>query len=185
MIITAGLYKGRKVKSVPTNDVRPTSSKVRESIFNIIQSSIADSVMLDLFAGSGIMGIEAASRGTKRVIFVEKSSRVVKNLRENLSNFDFNYEIIYSDAFQSLSRFNEKSFDIIFLDPPYNSNMLELVLTKIKNKSLLKPNGLVILEHPSTLEISIEDYSEYFQPVKEKKYGDTTVTIFTEAANQD
>lgn len=179
MIITAGSFKGRHVKTVQTHDVRPTSSKVRESIFNIIQTSIANSVMLDLFAGSGIMGLEAASRGAQKVFFVEKSLHVIRLLEENLGHFDIAHEIIRSDAIHALERFKPEYFDIIFIDPPYNSKLIELSLDKIVKHNLLKQDGVIILEHASTMDVHEKIDRNCFEIVKEKKYGDTSITIIT------
>ena len=179
MIITAGSFKGRKVKTIQSLDVRPTSSKVRQSIFNMIQSSITDAVMLDLFAGSGIMGLEAASRGAKKVIFVEKNVEVIKILEENLNNYNFEHKIIHSDAIHALDRFSENSFNIILIDPPYNSNLIELSLAKIMKNNLLAKNGLIIIEHSSSFDIAKKLNTDYFEILKDKKYGDTSITIIS------
>ncbi|MFH0701977.1 MAG: 16S rRNA (guanine(966)-N(2))-methyltransferase RsmD, partial [bacterium] len=158
MIITGGSEKGRKVKTTKSKEIRPTSSKVRQSIFNIIQSIdklYPDMVMLDLFAGSGIVGIEALSRGIKQVVFVEKNPNAVKILRENLSNFDFNYELIFSDALAVLEELQNQVFDIIFIDPPYASGLIEPVLEKIRNNNFLaEPNGIIIVEHSQDYKIN-------------------------------
>ena len=175
MIITGGMHKGRKVKTVKSKDVRPTASKVRESIFNILQSKIENAVMLDLFAGSGIMGIEALSRGAKKVVFVEKNHKVIKNLRENLFNFNFDYEIISCDSVIALEKFIKNKFDVIFIDPPYASCLIELVLSRIKENDILQDKGIIIIEHNSNYKIS--DVIDGFSIYKEKKYGDTSVTL--------
>ena len=177
MIVTAGKYKGKKVKTVKNRDVRPTSAKIRESIFNMIQTSIAESAMLDLFAGSGIMGLEALSRGASKVVYVEKSSQVAELLKENLANIHEDIEFIISDALMVLDRLKGKIFDIIFVDPPYASGLIEPVLRKIKDNNLLAENGLIIIEHSSS-----NNYAEYieklgFTILKEKIYGDTAITI--------
>jgi len=177
MIITGGSCRGRKINTVKSREVRPTSSKIRESIFNMIYSSIADSVMLDLFAGSGIMGLEALSRGAKKVYFIEKSSKVFKLLKENLNYFDFDYEVKLSDALIALNSFNGIKFDIIFIDPPYASGLIEPVLTKIKNNELLSKEGIAVIEHSSDLQISDLVIELGFKILKEKKYGDTSITI--------
>lgn len=176
MNITGGTARGRKVQTVKSQEVRPTSSKVRESIFNIIQSRVIDAVMLDLFAGSGIMGIEALSRGAKKVIFVEKNPKVAINLKQNLSNFDFDYEFIQSDALTVLSRLQEK-FDIIFLDPPYAAGLIEPALQRIKENNLLIEDGIIIIEHTSDLNLAKTIEELGFNLIKVKKYGDTSITL--------
>lgn len=177
MIITGGSCKGRKINTVKSKEVRPTSSKIRESIFSMIYSSITESVMLDLFAGSGIMGLEALSRGAKKVYFVEKNPKVYRLLKENLSNFDFEYEIKLSDAIVALNAFKGTKFDIIFVDPPYASGLVEPVLTKIKDNELLAKGGIIVLEHGSSFPVSgiIKDLN--LSVLKEKRYGDTSITI--------
>jgi 16S rRNA (guanine966-N2)-methyltransferase len=177
MIITGGSCKGRKINTVKSREVRPTSSKIRESVFNMIYSSITNSVMLDLFAGSGIMGLEALSRGAKKVYFVEKNPKVFKLLKENLDIFDFNYEAKLSDALAALNSFQGIKFDIIFIDPPYASGLIESVLVRIKENKLLSEDGTAIVEHSSNLQITEMATVLGFEILKEKKYGDTAITI--------
>lgn len=182
MIITGGSLRGRKVNTVKSKDVRPTSSKVRESIFNIIQS-ISDilhhgnAVVLDLFAGSGIVGLEAYSRGAKKIYFIEKNPNVAKVLKENLSLFDFDYELIIANALSALDRFADTAFDLIFIDPPYASGLIEPSLNKIKDNKLLKPEGLIIVEHSLDYDTAKIATNLDFEILKEKKYGDTAITI--------
>lgn len=177
MIITGGTCKGRKINTVKSREVRPTSSKVRESIFNMIQSSITNSVMLDLFAGSGVMGLEALSRNAQKVIFVEKNPQVFRILKENLSKFDFDNEIILSDAIKALEKFKDIKFDIIFIDPPYAAGLIEPVLEKIKNNQLINNDSLIIIEHSPDVDVAHIANELYFEIIKEKRYGDTSVTI--------
>jgi 16S rRNA (guanine(966)-N(2))-methyltransferase RsmD len=180
MIITGGAHKGRKIKTVKSAEVRPTSSKVRESIFNIIQNMHhSNAVVLDLFAGSGILGLEAFSRGAKEVIFVEKNPKVAKLLKENISNFDIDYELIISDAISALDRFKGIAFDLIFIDPPYASGLIEPSLRKIKNNELLKQDAIIIVEHDCTFNVSEIAELLDFGIIKTKKYGDTCITILS------
>lgn len=177
MIITGGNQKGKKIKTVKSREVRPTSSKIRESIFNMIQSGIADAVMLDLFAGSGIVGIEALSRNAAKVVFVEKNPKTVKILKENLCNFEFNYELIVLDAILALDKLKNSVFDIIFIDPPYASGLIEPALEKIRSNNILNSDGIIIIEHSSSHKISETVKNLNFNILKEKKYGDTAITI--------
>lgn len=184
MIITGGSQRGRKVKTVKSREVRPTSSKVRESIFNIIQSTslrnnlcCGEAVILDLFAGSGILGLESFSRGAKKVVFVEKNPSVAKILKENLANFDFDYELIISDAISALDKLKNITFDFIFIDPPYSSGLVETALDKIKINNLLKSDSLIIIEHSSDFDVNKLAEKLNFEILKEKQYGDTAVTF--------
>lgn len=184
MRVTAGKFKSQRVLTVENNDVRPTSSKVRESIFNILQSSITDAVMLDLFAGSGILGIEALSRGAKKVIFTEKNPKVFKILKENLSNFDCDTKCYLIDAFAALDRFKDQKFDIIFIDPPYRAGYEFDICKKIITKNILEDDGMLIIEHLSSLNMQ-----EILNPLpislsKYKKYGDTALSLFEKIKTQ-
>ncbi len=175
MRITAGKYKNKQIKTIESKLIRPTLSKIRESIFNVLQKNIQDSCFLDLFAGSGIVGIEAASRGAKEVFFVEKNLSHFKLLKNNLKTFDFEYKIFLGDSINILEHFNEKSFDIIFSDPPYKSFLNKKIIEIISRKQLLKDNGFIIIEC-SKEENYATDLSKYnFQIIKEKKYGDTNI----------
>lgn len=181
MRITGGKYKGKHIQTPKGQGVRPTSSKVRESIFNIIQLSEAgtifyegETIMLDLFAGSGIMGMESLSRGSSEVIFVEKNPRHAEIIRQNLKNLEnINTRIIISDALKALDRLN-KSFNFIFIDPPYSSDLYEPVLQKIKQNNLLLENGFIILEYASSFH---GNFNNYFNTYKTKTYGDTGIEI--------
>ncbi len=175
MIITAGIWKGKKVKTLESYEVRPTSSKVRESIFNILQTRIQDAVVLDLFAGSGMIGFEALSRSADKVIFVEKNYKVVQNLQQNISSFDCNCKVVFSDALIALDKIDNIKFDLIFIDPPYKSDLIIPVLEKIKNNNLLNPSGIIIVEHPKG--IKFDEILDRFTIFKEKKYGDTYLTF--------
>ncbi len=177
MRITAGKYKNKQIKTVKTLDVRPTSSKVRESIFNILQDRVSESLMLDLFAGSGIMGLEALSRGAEKVVFVEKNLKTARLLKQNVSFLTKSVDIIIGDALKALEKLNGRNFDIIFLDPPYAINIIPEVLQKIKTLNLLKPEGIIIIEHSSNIEYSKEIKNLNFTLIKNKIYGDTALSF--------
>lgn len=166
MIITAGKYKGRRIKT-PKTDVRPTSSKIRQSIFNIIHVD-ENTRFLDLFAGSGIMGLEALSRGAKKAVFVEKNPQTIK---QNLSIAETGASLIVGDAVRVLEKL--ESFNFIFLDPPYDSDLYEPALAKIKELNLIEDGGFIVVEHDCKHNIEAD-----FEIYKTKKYGDTCLTIF-------
>jgi 16S rRNA (guanine(966)-N(2))-methyltransferase RsmD len=183
MRITGGKYKGRTIETVKGQEVRPTSSKVRESIFNIIQLSEnstvfyeGKTVMLDLFAGSGIMGLESLSRGAESVVFVEKNPKHANIIKNNLKNLGIDSKLIIADATKIIDKLDEK-FNFIFIDPPYHAGFYEPVLAKIQAKQLLAEDGFIILEHPVTLDIKAILSKTDFQVFKEKVYGDTGITI--------
>ena len=175
MRITAGKFKNKQVKTIDSDLIRPTLSKIRESLFNVIQNDIVDAVFLDLFAGSGIMGLEAASRGAKEIIFVEKNPRHFNLLKDNLKVAEFNHKTFNADAVKILERFEDNKFDIIFTDPPYNTNLNNEIIKIISEKNILKDDGWLIIECSKSEDFSITIEENNFEIVKEKTYGDTKV----------
>lgn len=176
MNITAGIYKGRKIAVPDEKIVRPTLSKIRESIFNTLFSIIdfEDKSFLDVFAGSGIMGLEAISRGFKNVFALEKNPKVAKILKENYQKLGIKPDFALGDSLKIIPKLNEK-FDIIYLDPPYFSGIYEQCLEKIKESSILNDKGIVILEHVNEVNWS----NLGFTLIKQKKYSDKFVTFLS------
>lgn len=176
MIITAGKYKGRKVTAPNEKIVRPTLSKIRESVFNVLFSIIdfEDKSFLDMFAGSGIMGLEALSRGFNPVWALEKNPKVTGILKTNYETVKIKPNLIVGDSLKTLSKLNEK-FDVIYIDPPYSSGIYEESLKKIKGSSVLSENGIVILEH--VCDVNWQELG--FELIKQKKYSKKLVTFLT------
>ena len=176
MRIISGSRRGKKLLEFEGQDVRPTTDRVKESIFNLIQSYVAESVCLDMFAGSGALSFEAVSRGATRVVMLDKDKRSIDIIRKNAENLDFTQEceIINADAFTYAKQAREK-FDIIFLDPPYNKGFIEPILSEIVKNELLNDEGIVVLESDDT------DFSAEFDSLeilKQRKYGRTFITIY-------
>lgn len=176
MIITAGIYKGRKVVAPDEKIVRPTLSKIRESIFNVLFSLInfEGKSFLDMFAGSGIMGLEALSRGFLGAIAIEKHPKVAKILVQNYTNLDITPNLLIGDSLKLLPRITRK-VDVIYIDPPYNSGIYEDSLQKIKESDILNKGGIVILEHDT--EVNWQDLG--FELIKQKKYSQKFVTFLS------
>lgn len=174
MIITAGTYKGRKVIAPDEKIVRPTLSKIRESIFNVLFSIIdfQGKNFLDMFAGSGIMGLEALSRGFESVLALEKNPKVAQILKSNYENIKLKPNLTICD---SLKLKTDEKFDVIYIDPPYFSGIYESSLEKIKQDSLLKDDGIVILEHVT--DVNWEEFG--FELIKQKKYSKKFVTFLS------
>jgi 16S rRNA (guanine966-N2)-methyltransferase len=175
--VTAGIFKGIKLNS-PKELARPTSSKMREALFNIIAQNIQDANFLDLFAGSGIMGIEALSRGAKNVVFVEKNKQNALNIEKNLAKLKKPAKIINQDVLLAIELLNLK-FDIVFLDPPYKIS--HLVIPKTLNlldlANILTSKAKIFIEtsHEYSFElIAIKN----FQHLKSKKYGNSALHQF-------
>lgn len=171
MNITAGIYKGSKVKT-PEGISRPTLSKIRESVFNTLFSmkNFGGKNFLDVFAGSGIMGLEALSRGFENVLAIEKNPKAAKLLKENYANIKLEANLIVGDSLKILPKLSEK-FDVIYLDPPYQSGIYEKTLQIIKENFILKEDGIIILER------NTEICTDGFTLIKEKKYSDKLITF--------
>ena len=172
MNITGGKFNGRKISTVKSNNVRPTSSKIRGSIFNMLNSlgiNLSEVIFLDLFAGSGIMGLEAISRGAKKAVFVEKNSATFKILKQNLTKFDADYEIFNTDALKFLDK-TEQKFGIVFIDPPYFEDFYDKIIEKIPQ--ILNKKGLFIIETPLEYILPAD-----FEVLKHKIYGTTQIFI--------
>ena len=149
MRIIAGAYKGRNLKSPPSMHVRPTSDRLRETLFNVIAPCIQDSRFLDLCAGSGAVGIEALSRGASHVTFVDRSRRSCALIESNLAlcRVPEDQQVIYcSEAGEFLRQTKSEQWDIIFFDPPYKDDYLK-TLKLLGTRNLLSENGLLIVEH--------------------------------------
>ena len=149
MNITGGKYNSRKIKAPNSDFVRPTLSKIRESVFNILNSRVnfSSSRFLDLFSGSGIMSLEAVSRGFKEVISVEKDCKTAKIIKENFAQLDLTPNLIIKDALIALESMGNP-FNAVYIDPPYSAvELYSKVLFKIAQKNLLTKNGIIITDN--------------------------------------
>ena len=149
MRVIAGTAGGRRLKELEGMDTRPTTDKVKESMFNILQCDLEGRRVLDLFAGTGQLGIEALSRGAASAVFVERRGDAVRLIRENLpaTGLAAQARVVPGDALEFLAGQREK-FDIILLDPPYEAGLLEPVLERIAGFDILSPHGIIVAEHP-------------------------------------
>ena len=174
MKIISGKYKGRVLKGFDITGTRPTMDRVKESLFGTIQSYVPGSVVLDLFAGSGNVGIEALSEGASFAYLVDSNSKAIKVIKENINNIGItDIEVIHSDYKEALKSFNNK-FDLIFLDPPYNTDYIEKSIKLIEDNNLLNDDGIIVCESDAIDKII---YSDVFKKVKEKKYGDKYIVL--------
>ena len=174
--VIAGKFRGVQIKQPDSIKVRPTTHKIRESVFNMIQFNIKDSIVLDLFAGSGAYGIESISRGAMKVIFNDSSSKSMRCIKENLIKLKINnYDSFVLDYKELLSHKSGAKFDIIFLDPPYEeSSYYETSLKLIKSLDLLESDGTIIIEKLSDITMIIPDN---FIVNKQKKYGNKEIIL--------
>ena len=175
MRVITGSARGRKLLTLPGDDVRPTTDKVKESVFNIIQFAVPACSFLDLFAGSGQIGIEALSRGAAKATFVDSSKSSIEVVRKNLSSTGFENEssVFQLDSIAFLARCGEK-FDLAFLDPPYGSGLLQAALRKIG--PLMNENGIVVCENP--VDEELDDSFENLEKEKEYRYGKLKLTKY-------
>lgn len=148
MRVISGKFRGKKLKSFEGQDIRPTSDRAKESIFNIINAKIEGSSFLDLFCGTGSMGIEALSRGAKNVVFVDADYKSVKLTNENLKSVKQDITALKCSAENYLLSCSQK-FDIIFLDPPYAYDKVDSLINLIVKNNLLNKDGIIIYEHKS------------------------------------
>lgn len=176
MRVISGIRRGAKLITRDDDGVRPTTDRVKESMFNLIQEFLPFGSVLDLFAGSGALGIEALSRGAAECVFVDSSAESLDIVRKNSDNLKFsqNAEFILSDAVSYLKKC-DKQFDLIFLDPPYNKGFIAPVMELLYENNLLSEDGVVVAESDNT--DALPDFSG-FEIHKKKKYGRTFVTLY-------
>lgn len=178
--VSAGEFKGRKIP-IKIDSFRATSSKVRESVFNILRERIKDSVFIDLYAGSGAVGFEAMSRGAAKVFFVESDGKRAGRIEELLRGCGCRARaVIVRDRAEDFIRKSGQLFDIVFLDPPYDSGDMEAIMPVLGGGGMLAPDAVVIAEHPSKK--PLPDDAGVLRKKKEYKYGDTMLSLFVRAA---
>lgn len=175
MRVITGTARGMTLRTLEGNDVRPTTDKVKEAVFSAFQFEIEGRRILDLFAGSGQLGIEALSRGAESAVFVDADKNAVKIVKENLTKtkLDGKATVVQTDSIAFLSM-TDRVFDIAFLDPPYERGFLQKALAKMEN--LISDGGAVICEHPFREELD-DSYGSLVK-TKEYKYSKTAVTVY-------
>ncbi len=178
MKITGGEACGRAIDIPNHPGVRPTGSKMREALFNILGKLVENSYFLDLFAGSGLMGFEALSRGAAFLTSVEKNIPCVETIRANaqMLGYEKKTKIIHTDFRKAIASLNADQFNIIFADPPYMSEHCKLVPQLIAQQKLLKTNGLLIIEHSKDVSIEPEDRS--LRLLECRPYGQSAFSFF-------
>lgn len=184
MRVIAGIAKGHKLFAPPGKEIRPTADRVKEALFSILAEKVPGSLVLDLFAGSGALGIEALSRGASQCIFVDSSRYSVEAIENNLkkTGFGSSSEVVFESVAKAIGKLVARGqrFDLIFLDPPYKIRLTELkgILETLSREKLIKPGGTIAWEHST--KISLSALNE-LKVKAEKKYGDTGLTFFAPA----
>ena len=179
MQIITGKYRARKLESVAGETTRPTLARVKESVFNLIQFKIADSVVLDLFAGSGAFGAECVSRGAKKVVFVDKEKKAVLTIQKNTRGMTEDFEILNQDFEQALKTLAAKNikFDIVYLDPPYKAGYYQKALENLASLGLLNNGATIVIESDSIK--TLQNLPNCYIIEKSKKYGIAFVDVLT------
>lgn len=187
MRVVAGERKGMPLKAITGTTTRPTTDKVKESIFNIIGPFFDGGIVLDLFAGSGGLGIEALSRGVDRAIFVEKDARAYQTLQENIKKcrYEEQVEVFRTDAKRAIKGFLKRDIelDFVFLDPPYHQKeYYELVNVLVENDKINK-SGIILCEHAK--EVALPDAFGEFSLQRQETYGGTVISIYRSADGRE
>jgi len=177
MRIISGIYKGRKLQAGKDLSIRPTTDRVKEYIFNILQDFPLDKNVVDIFSGSGSLGIEAISRGAKNVCFVEKNMSSVNVLQQNLNHIGLNpacYSIVNKSAEDYITS-NHSDRQLYFLDPPFVFPHLQLLITNLVSSGNFFSENLIVLEHEVSNPIEKENF--HYNILKQKKLGRSLITF--------
>lgn len=180
MRVISGKARGQSLKAPEGLNTRPTTDRVKESIFNIIQSKLYDSVVIDLFSGSGNLGIESLSRNAKKAYFIDSSKNSIEVIKANLkkTNLIDDSIVIQTDVLHAMEKLSTQGIkaDIIFLDPPYSKGFVEPTLEGVFSFGLLQDDGVVVVEHRKT--DHIPDTIHNLQKYRTNKYGDIAVSFY-------
>jgi len=187
MRIIAGAFKGRQISAVKGDNTRPTTDKVKENIFNILGQFFDGGHVLDLFAGSGNLGIEALSRGMDHAIFVDMNFEAIKIIKENIARLQLQdrTEVYRNDAFKALKVLGKKGskFDLIFLDPPYGKISMTHLLEEIMDYELLNDEGLIVCEYGEGIDVSYDE--SLLREVRCEVYGTIEILILEKVAGDN
>lgn len=181
MRVITGSARGKRLLTLDGNDVRPTADRVKEGMFSSIQFEIENSVVLDLFAGSGQLGIEALSRGAEKVTFVDNSKKSIETIKKNLESTEFTEKSeIYNMNSLDFMRITNHKYDFIFLDPPYNKGILLEILPLLSDK--INVNGKILCEHEENL--VLPDEINDLRLKKTYKYGKIKISLYCMAEEE-
>ncbi len=178
--VISGTYKGRLLNIPDSKTTRPTTDKVKQAIFSIVKKYIEGAIFLDLFAGSGSIGIEAISRGAKKTYLNEKDVRAFKIIKENLKSLNIEeslYELVLKDYRLFLKKYKDVKFDVVFLDPPYRFKINQEVIKEMGERNMLSANAIIISEQDE----KNKEVDGFF--MKEYRYGEKYVAIYSKEEN--
>ena len=174
--IIAGRWRGRKLTVPDVSGLRPTPDRVRETVFNWLQNSIADSRCLDLFSGSGVLGFEAASRGAKQVDMVEIDAKAIMQLEDNCQLLDAENCHIIQNTAQLFLMNNSIQYDMVFIDPPYQADLWAEIAQLLVDNDCLVENAQIYIECPSKSDLPV--LPKHWQLKKDKKAGEVRYCLF-------
>ena len=174
MRVITGTARGRRLKEPVGFDIRPTTDQVKEAMFNIVQFDIEGRRVLDLFGGTGQLGIEAASRGAGSVTIVDQSRDAVKLIKENVKTCGLDIQVVQGDSMSFLERCGK--FDLIFIDPPYDSALAEKALRRIKEIDILSEGGIIVCE--TRRETELPQLDAPYANRREYRYGKVRLTVY-------
>ena len=181
MRVVSGICKGRPLKAVPGNTTRPTTDKVKEALFNMIGPYFEGGLGLDLFAGSGGLGLEALSRGVEKVIFVDRDAKAIQTIHENIQacKMEDKAEVYRNDAERALKAIKKRELtvDLLLLDPPYKAQKLKALIETVSEENLLAKTGIIVAEHSH--DVQLDNEIGLFEKIKSETYGIIGVSIYT------
>lgn len=180
MRVITGTARGRRLKAPEGLDIRPTTDNVKESVFNILQFDIEGRRVLDLFAGTGQLGIECLSRGAREAVFIDRDRDAVRLIRENLKACGFTAPVLQQDALSYLD--GCRRFDLILVDPPYDAGLYEAVLEKINSVDILSDGGIILCE--SRRETQLPDMQEPYRRQREYRYGRVKLSLYRKESSK-
>ncbi|MCM1149662.1 MAG: 16S rRNA (guanine(966)-N(2))-methyltransferase RsmD [Butyricicoccus sp.] len=180
MRVITGSARGRRLKEPEGRDIRPTTDQVKEAIFNIVQFDVEGRRVLDLFGGTGQLGIEAASRGAAEVVILDSDSRAIKLIRENAALCGLDIRVHQTEAISYLSR--GERFDLVFVDPPYDSSLAGEALTTMKEFDILRDGGIIICE--TRRETELPEPGAPYAKGREYRYGKVKLTVYTKETGE-
>ncbi|WP_440905777.1 16S rRNA (guanine(966)-N(2))-methyltransferase RsmD [Catenovulum sp. SX2] len=182
--IISGLFKGKKLAVMDIDGLRPTTDRVKETVFNWLMFDVAGSTTLDCFAGSGSLAFEALSRGASDVTLIEKSPAAAKQLEKNLSSLklaaDTNTQVITTDSLQYLATSANKQFDLVFIDPPFRQNLVSQSCHLLVDKGWLAPDALIYLEYEK--ELNFVDLPSTWRLLKSQTAGQSSFHLYQHTA---
>jgi len=177
--IIGGQWRSRRCSFPELEGLRPTTDRVRETLFNWLQFDLPGAAVLDAFAGSGALGFEALSRGAEKVWMLEQNASACLSLKGNAVSLNANAEIIQTNALEWINRC-EQQFDLVFIDPPFRKGILAEFLEKLESADCLKPGAKIYLEQEKELQAQL--VPEGWQPLKEKVAGQVAYRLYTRAS---